>query len=48
VLASSRTVLQPSKMNPDLVGFEGALTVLPEKKLPSEIAEPPFALNVTA
>jgi hypothetical protein len=47
VVASSRVVAQPEKVNPERDGFEGALTVLPEKKFPLDTDEPPVASKVT-
>jgi hypothetical protein len=47
VVASSRVVAHPAKVKPVRDGFEGALTVLPEKKLPLETDEPPFESKVT-
>jgi hypothetical protein len=48
VVPSSWTVLQPLKLYPERDGLDGELTVLPEKKLPSDTAEPPLELKVTA
>jgi hypothetical protein len=47
VVTSSWVVAHPAKVNPERDGFPGPLSVPPEKKLPLETAEPPFASKVT-
>jgi hypothetical protein len=47
VVESSLVVAHPAKVKPERDGFEGALTVLPEKKLPLDTDEPPVASKVT-
>ena len=46
VAASSKVVLQPLKLKPDLVGAVGSLMLPPAMKVAVETLEPPFALKL--